>query len=118
VGVREGKLVIHVDALANQIGDLVLPHNEQAKGDVGIAVRPEKIRLGLSEPDEQSIRLKMKVTEIVYYGDESHVFLETGDGARFAANLKNDSRDAHTGIQSGEEAWISWCPEDTLVLSS
>lgn len=118
VGVRDGKVVVRVDALADQTGDLVLPHDEQAKGEVGIAVRPEKIRLSVDEPVGKEVRLRVNVTEVVYYGDESHVFLETGNGARFAANLKNESRGTHTGIVSGEEVWISWRAEDTLVLTS
>ena len=117
-GVRDGRVLVRVGALADQVGDLELPHAAQASGDVGIAVRPEKIRLYGDEPGDEPVRLKARVSEVVYYGDESHVFLETGSGARFAANLKNDSRDTHAGIVSGEEVWVSWRPEDTLVLTS
>ena len=117
-GVRDGKVVIHVEAIADQVAELALPHDEKASGEVGIAVRPEKIRLSVEEPGDQPLRLKVKVTELVYYGNESHVFLETTSGARFAANLKNESRDTHSGIVSGEEVWVSWRPEDTLVLTA
>jgi spermidine/putrescine ABC transporter ATP-binding subunit len=117
-GVKDGKLVVHVEALADQLGELVLPGGEKASGEVGIAVRPEKIGLSVDEPVERDVRLRMKVTEVVYYGDESHVFLETEGGARFAANLKNESRDTHAAIMSGERVWVSWRAEDTLVLTS
>ncbi len=117
-GIKDGKILIRVDEFADQLSDLVLPHNEHAKGEVGIAVRPEKIRLDENEPEDQQVRLKVKVTEVVYYGDESHLFLESTGGARFAANLKNEARDTHAEIVSGKELWVSWRPEDTLVLSS
>ena len=116
-GARDGKVVVRVDALSDHIGDLELPHDGHAQGEVGIAIRPEKLTLSPSEPAGEAVRLKTTVTEVVYYGDENHVFLEAGE-ARFAANMQNVSRGAHTGIVSGQEIWVSWRPEDTLLLTS
>ena len=71
-----------MEAIADQLAELALPHDDQASGEVGIAVRPEKIRLSAAEPGEQPVRLRARVSEVVYYGDENHVFLETSGGAR------------------------------------
>ena len=81
VGTQDGRVVIRAPLLAGQVGDLPLAFDGDAKGDVGIAIRPEKIRLDLEQPDDQSVRLRARVLEVVYYGNESHVFLESPSGA-------------------------------------
>ncbi len=116
VGTRDGRVVIRAPLLAGQVGDLPLAFDGDAKGDVGIAIRPEKIRLDLEQPDDQSVRLRARVLEVVYYGNESHVFLESPSGARITANMNNTSRGTHAGIVMDAELWVSWLHEDTLDL--
>jgi len=117
-GVKDRGIVIRIDAVAEQIGDLVLPYKGSAQGTVGIAIRPEKVRLDQEEPPEQPIRLQARVVEVVYYGNESHVFLESDTGVKISVNMKNISRNTHAGIIKDDVLWVSWRPEDTLVLTS
>ncbi len=118
VGIKDGKITIRVDSLAGKIGDFAVPFHDKAEGHVGVAIRPEKIQLNTQEPETETIRLRGKVLEVAYYGDESHVFLECGNNTTITANVKNTSRNAHTGITMGDNLWIAWQPEDTLILTS
>ncbi len=117
VGARDGRVVVRVNALSDRVGDLELPYDGEARGGVGVAIRPEKLRLSSSEPVDEPVRLRTRIMEVVYYGDENHVFLEAGE-AKFTANLQNVSRGAHAGVVRGEDVWISWRQEDTLLLTS
>lgn len=118
VGVKEKQVLVRADSIASQTGDIAIPFEGKAQGEVGIAVRPEKIKLDKVEPKDEPIRLQAKVVEVVYYGNESHVFLTTNSGANITANMKNISRNTHAGIVKDDALWVSWRPEDTLVLTS
>ena len=118
VGVEKERVVVRAGPIAAQLGDIAIPFADQAAGEVGIAVRPEKVRLDKVEPKEEPIRLRAKVNEVVYYGNESHVFLQADSGAAITANMKNISRNTHAGIVKDDVLWVSWRPEDTLVLTS
>jgi len=112
-GVRNGNLEVEVRGL-NRVA---IPHDGAAQGDIAIAVRPEKIELGATPPDADRIKLRGRVTELAYYGDESHVYLENETGVPISANLKNAVRTMTPSISIGDELWMSWSPSDTLVLS-
>jgi spermidine/putrescine ABC transporter ATP-binding subunit len=118
VGARDGDIVIRVESLDKRIDDFTLPFEGSAQGEVGIAIRPEKVRLDKDEPLDQPIRLQAKVADVVYYGNESHVYLESAVGAKISANMKNVSRTTHAGIVKDDMLWISWRPEDTFLLTS
>lgn len=118
VGVKEKQVLVRADPIASKIGDIAIPFGGAAQGEVGIAVRPEKVKLDKAEPKDEPIRLQAKVIELVYYGNESHVFLMTDSGANITVNMKNTSRNTHAGIVKDEALWVSWRPEDTLILTS
>ncbi len=113
IGVENGLLALDVESL----GRIAVPHAGDASGEIGIAVRPEKIRLDRVEPAKDRIRLRGRVSEFAYYGDESHVYLENATGITIAANVANSARSATPTITVGEELWVSWEPADTLVLT-
>ena len=91
--------------------------DNKASGDVGIAVRPEKVRLGPDKPDGDLVALHGRVSEIAYYGDSSHVFVTDDDGRSITANLQNDSRSTGAPVVVGDRLWCSWKLEDTLLLT-
>ena len=88
-----------------------------AAGEIGIAVRPEKTMLSAQEPGEDVISLKGKVSDVAYYGNESHILLETDTGVQFTSTVQNDVRRADSSLSIGDDLWISWAPGNTLVLS-
>jgi spermidine/putrescine transport system ATP-binding protein len=138
-GQQDGKLGIDVAGL----GQLWLPGGDEDggggegegeggasappdTGNVGIAVRPEKVRLRRevgpdvgpgAGPGVNRIGLRGKVNQIAYYGDTSHVFVALESGQTISANLQNEARSAAQSITVDEEVWCSWDPRDVLVLT-
>jgi len=103
---------------AKGLGRITVPHSGSAQGEVGIAVRPEKIRLDRSEPASDRIRLRGRVTEVAYFGDESAVYLEDSTGISVNVNVPNEARSTTPAFAIGDELWLSWSPADTLVLTA
>jgi spermidine/putrescine ABC transporter ATP-binding subunit len=112
-GINGNQLMLDV----NGLGRVSVPHAGAAQGEIGIAVRPEKIRLDRDEPGTDRIRLRGRVTELAYYGDESAVFLENGTGVTINVNVPNEARRMSAPFAIGDELWLSWNPADTLVLA-
>ncbi len=113
-GLSGERLLIDVEGL----GRLTLESKGPASGDVGIAVRPEKVRLQREQPADGLIALRGKVSEVVYYGDNSFVYVTDALGRTISANLQNESRSADPTVTIGEELWCAWNPSDSLVLSA
>ena len=93
-----------------------VPFDGEAQGQIGIAIRPEKLRLSKEEPDGEAIRLPVKITNTVYYGNASHIYVENDRGLRLTVDFRNEARTLDPSIVIGNEMWVSWQPEDTLVL--
>ncbi|MDH3236673.1 MAG: ABC transporter ATP-binding protein [Alphaproteobacteria bacterium] len=112
-GVSGGRLAVEIDGL----GRVEVPHEGDASGEIGIAVRPEKTRLSKDPPADDRVALKGKVSDVAYYGNESHILLDTETGVRFTTTVQNEARRIDSSFLIGDNLWISWSPEDTLVLS-
>ena len=112
-GVAGSRLVVEVGGM----GRIEVPHDGVAQGDVGIAVRPEKTRLSKDRPASGLIVLKGKVTDVAYYGNESHILLDTDAGVQVTTTVQNEKRSTDAAMTIGDDMWISWSPEDTLVLN-
>jgi len=113
-GRNNGQLLLD----AKTIGNVEIPYDRDAGGAVTLAVRPEKLKLAAEEPKgDDLIVVKARVRDVAYYGDTSHVIVIGKDGMELSINVQNDSRAGGTGIQQGEEIWVSWLPRDTLVLT-
>jgi len=96
-----------------QLGEVQIPGNQSA-GAVGIAVRPEKVRLFRDRPDGL-IAFHSTVDNVAYHGSESHVFAVTDSGAALTATVQNQKR--HSDLPAvGQAIWCAWRAEDTLVL--
>jgi spermidine/putrescine ABC transporter ATP-binding subunit len=111
-GVDGDSVVLEIKGL----GKVAIPCKEQATGEIAIAIRPEKVRLSIDEPTGDSIKIRGNVAQVAYYGDESHILLENPTGVIVTANVPNDSRKAQGRFVEGDDMWISWTAEDTLVL--
>jgi spermidine/putrescine ABC transporter ATP-binding subunit len=113
-GVRGKQLLVEVAGL----GRLALEAEGPASGAVGIAVRPEKVRLLREQPGEDMVALRGKVNEVAYYGDTSFVYLTDDAGRTISANLQNEARRAEPTVIIGEALWCVWSPSDSLILMS
>jgi len=90
----------------------------EATGDVGLAVRPEKIFTADEKPtDPNMICVRGKVGEVAYYGSYSNVYFDIGNGSPILADIGNVSRDIeYNTFKQNEDYWIYWRKSDTLVL--
>ena len=112
-GVDDGKLVIDVRG----VGRIAVPAVEGARGTIGVAVRPEKLRLDKAEPPGDRIHFRGKVTDIAYHGDSSWVFVTDPAGHSMMTAIQNEARSTVQAVTVGEEIWVSWAPGDTLLLT-
>ncbi len=113
VGKVDGAIVCE----ATGLGRLTLSHTGPASGQVAIAVRPEKLKLSIeAPPSDNLVRTRGTVHDVAYYGDTSHVYLTTASGLELMVNIQNERRGAAT-LARGQELWISWAEEDTLILT-
>jgi len=112
VGTEGSRLAIEVPDL----GCIAVEGAGPAQSEVGVAVRPEKIRLSDQPPADGRVGCAGEVAEIAYYGGSSHVFLTTEQGTRINANVTNDARDARGGVRIGSRFWCTWDAADTFIL--
>ena len=111
VGRENGHLQVDVAGL----GRLSLPG--EASGAVGIAVRPEKIRLSGEPLADGRVGLTGVVSEVAYYGDTSFVYLTDDHDRSLFVNVQNDARVRAGAYGVGDRLTCSWLPEDTLLLT-
>ena len=102
---------------AKGLGRLDLVSDKQVGSNIAVAIRPEKLKIVKDEPMASAIRLQGKVRDVAYYGDTSHVVIEGRDGLDLSVNVQNDSRALGSGIERGQNVWVYWAPEDSIVLT-
>lgn len=91
--------------------------NGTATGKVAFAVRPEKVNISRDKPNGAGlIAAKGRMTDIAYYGGFSNVFVDIGSGAPVLAEISNSARNAGPGYNQGDEVWVSFKPENTLLF--
>jgi spermidine/putrescine ABC transporter ATP-binding subunit len=103
-------------AFVNGLGKFDLPCEEDPGTDIGLAVRPEKMRILEAPPDEGLVGVEATVERTAYHGNDSRVFLRTELGVPLEVNLRWDTREGGDHPASGR-VWVAWRREDTLVLS-
>jgi ABC-type Fe3+/spermidine/putrescine transport system ATPase subunit len=116
-----GRIQVEVSGVGRL--DLPVPQGEvapgaDAAGDIGIAVRPEKVRIHDEAGAEGRISLHGKVSQVAYYGDTSHIFVTLDSGRTLSAIFQNEARSASPAVQIGQELWCSWDSRDTLILGN
>ena len=105
-----------IDCELKGVGRMELASDNLVGGQVAVAVRPEKLKIATSEPST-AIRVQGKVRDVAYYGDTSHVVIEAADGLDLSVNVQNDTRLGGSGVERGQSVWVSWAPEDSIVLT-
>ena len=115
----------YVQVEVGGVGRIELPVPEgtpvpsgDAAGDLGIAVRPEKIRIHGEAGSGDRISLHGTVSQVAYYGDTSHVLVTLDSGHTLSAVFQNEVRSASPAVQIGQKLWCSWNPRDTLILGN
>ena len=102
-----------------QTGDLLQVHRERHRelrvrsqqavapgSPVVVAVRPEKVRIGVDTPPPGDNQLQGRVEEIAYLGDVSVYHIRVAGGALIEAQLTNRARRAAAPLTWGDQAWV------------
>jgi spermidine/putrescine ABC transporter ATP-binding subunit len=105
-----------IDCEARGLGRLELVTDGLVGAQVAIAVRPEKLKISKSEPPA-GIRVSGRVRDVAYYGDTSHVVIEAADGLGLSVNVQNETRRGGAGVERGQNVWVHWAPEDSIILT-
>jgi ABC-type Fe3+/spermidine/putrescine transport system ATPase subunit len=108
-----------VSVEATGLGKVSLPHDGEAQGNVTLAVRPEKVRISKSAPTQSAyMSTRGRIADWAYYGDMSHMFVETEKGLRIGVIIQNETRKTVDTMDVGDNVYLHWSPEDTLLLNS
>ncbi len=97
------------------IGRVTVPHSGHARGPVSLAVRPEKIRMTAGRPGS-GLAVQGRIVGRAYYGDASRIRVQPAAGPPMSVTVQNDTRSSMEGGDVGDQVWLSWRAEDTLVL--
>jgi spermidine/putrescine transport system ATP-binding protein len=88
---------------------------------VTVAVRPEKLRLSPERPAESANAFPAVVDEVTYIGSDTRVVIRLGEADLvLSAWDTNDfsTLDPNYYYTPGEAVWVSWPPENALVLAT
>jgi spermidine/putrescine ABC transporter ATP-binding subunit len=108
----DGHATLDVDG----VGRLALPHVPAAAGEVVLGVRPEKIKIAFAEPRDADAHIPGRIAQIAYFGDYSHLFVETEGGQRVTVLVNNARRAADADMTAGRPCWLTFAPADAVVL--
>jgi spermidine/putrescine transport system ATP-binding protein len=114
---RQGdKAVIAIPELNVKIIGLVAAGIEIGN-NVVISVRPEKLRIS-QEPVPSLNSFPAKVVDTAYIGSETRIILEAGGKYRLKIWEQNkiSSLEVGTYYKPGKEIWVTFLPENTLIL--
>ncbi len=93
---------------SGDVVDLAAP----ATGDVTLTVRPEQVRLAaLGEADA----LPATITNLVYFGTDTHVHLALSDGTEVTARVQSPAT-GDAGLERGAKAAIRFAPGAIQVV--
>jgi ABC-type Fe3+/spermidine/putrescine transport system ATPase subunit len=112
IGDAAGHATLEVDG----VGRVALPHVPAVAGEVVLGVRPEKIKVTFAEPHDADAHIPGRIAQIAYFGDYSHLFVETDAGQRLTVLVNNDRRAADPALVAGRPCWLAFDPADAVVL--
>lgn len=82
-----------------------------------IAVRPEKIFISRSEPEDTTdIRMRGVVDDLGYLGNLSLYRVRLSSGKIILVSQQNRRRSSKRFVEWEDEIWVSWRPRSSIVL--
>ena len=102
---------------ATGIGEIRLPYGGPAEGTIEVAVRPEKISLTRQPPGDGLIRTTGEIAQITYFGDYSHIYVQTSEGLGVTCYRSHERRRHADALRVGEPCWVSWAAADCILLT-
>ncbi len=118
--VKEDRPDSHVIRCEDDGLDLLIGHDTaiHVGESIGVAVRPEKIRVSRLEPDEHGFNMvKGKVLDIGYLGNLSVYNIELDSGKVVKVTTPNQNRFSEHRIDWDDIVYLSWEAANSVVLS-
>jgi len=85
---------------------------------VSIALRPEKMIVTNVKPENDENVLRGVVAEIAYLGDVSIYYVELPNKVLVQVQLTNLARQSSEALTWEQEVWLTWKPDNGVVLQS
>ncbi|MFT4257496.1 MAG: polyamine ABC transporter ATP-binding protein [Pseudoxanthomonas sp.] len=85
--------------------------------EVAFAIRPEKVWISKTEPEQQYNKAQGTIEDIAYYGSHSIFHVRLPSGIKLQSNFANQKRWESDGMTWGDKAWVSWDDNDGVVLT-
>jgi spermidine/putrescine transport system ATP-binding protein len=79
-----------------------------AGGAALLMVRPERLHLGVAEPNSTRTSLPVRCTDVLYQGAQLRCALVDPQGGELVAELETD--EPRQGVLPGAALWASWDP--------
>lgn len=113
---RQNEAVVKIPTLGKEISGLAVDGIKEGDAVV-ISVRPEKIRIGQSPSNEKNT-FSTKVIETAYIGSDTRLILNAAEDIRLSIWEQNkiSTLDPSAFYHQGQELWVFFPPENTLVL--
>lgn len=86
--------------------------------DVAFALRPEKLHIEKTEPEQPHNKAHGIIEDIAYFGSHSVYHVRLDNGMRVMCNFANMKRWASEHFDWNDEVWLSWGDLSGVVLTS
>jgi spermidine/putrescine transport system ATP-binding protein len=117
IQVEAGRALVDVKAEGLQV--LGLAQGDLHAGQpVSVSVRPEKIRLVSDRPQLNANCFPARVQDVAYIGSDTRVIVRLTKSLTLSVWEQNkiSTLDPEAYFTRGEEIWLTWLPENALVL--
>lgn len=116
VGEEEGNVLIRSEDLGCDLAIQAASAVPQG-AQVSVAIRPEKIHMTKRTPHTRDVNcVQGKVDEIAYFGDVSTFHVVLPNGKKVLATTPNLVRLAERPINWEDEVYLTWRPENGVIL--
>ena len=109
--VNDRQAVVYIRAWEQELTGFVTS-KVSANDDVAVSMRPEKIRLS-AKAETQGINFEGTIANMVYIGSDTHFFVDVR-GQRL--KIWEQNRSSNLQYTNGQKVWLTFLPENTLVL--
>ena len=79
-------------------------------------IRPEKMEVTASRPEDGSNCVSGRILDIAYLGNLSTYFVDIGRKKPVSVQMTNSQRVQSNRFTYGDQVWVSWYPVDALLL--
>ena len=116
-GSDDGLLFIHCDEVG---ANMAIAHGEPLTvgAPVSVALRPQKMVVSDVKPKKDVNVLRGTVSEIAYLGDVSIYYVALPNKTLVHVQLTNLARLTSSPLTWEQEVWLTWEPENGVVLQS